>query len=232
MPMFEDKKAFLARARSLGLAEAKGALQRPEFFVQTAVAVEEGVVDTADADDAWKAFSASKGRVGTLEGLVVTEDPNVKMLKSGKAVNTRVSELRQIMAAAKRRYGNQGFSDILQGARPVIIQAKRAGDYKGNTQDAFVMIARAQLRKEEGALDEDEIYAALLPKAQPDKERDELKELGKIEKQLAVLVNGTEGTETTPPKQPFPSEEAIAALAQVRERIAALTITQDERKAA
>jgi hypothetical protein len=231
MPMFEDKKAFLARARSLGLAEAKGALQRPEFFVQTAVAVEEGVVDTADADDAWKAFSASKGRVGTLEGLVVTEDPNVKMLKSGKAVNTRVSELRQIMSAAKRRYGNQGFSDILQGARPVIITAKRAGDYKGNTQDAFVMIARAQLKQEE-ALSDDEIYAALLPKAQPDKERDELKELGKIEKQLAVLVNGTEGTETTPPKQPFPSEEAIAALAQVRERIAALTITQDERKAA
>jgi hypothetical protein len=231
MPMFEDKKAFLARARSLGLAEAKGALQRPEFFVQTAVAVEEGVVDTADADDAWKAFSASKGRVETLEGLVVTEDPNVKMLKSGKAVNTRVSELRQIMSAAKRRYGNQGFSDILQGARPVIITAKRAGDYKGNTQDAFVMIARAQLKQEE-ALSDDEIYAALLPKAQPDKERDELKELGKIEKQLAVLVNGTEGTETTPPKQPFPSEEAIAALAQVRERIAALTITQDERKAA
>jgi hypothetical protein len=84
----------------------------------------------------------------------------------------------------------------------------------------------------EEARSDDEIYAALLPKAQPDKERDELKELGKIEKQLAVLVNGTEGTETTPPKQPFPSEEAIAALAQVRERIAALTITQDERKAA
>jgi hypothetical protein len=231
MPMFEDKKSYLARARSLGLAEAKGALQRPEFFVQTAVAVEEQVIDVVDADDAWKAFSASKGRVETLEGLVVTEDPNVKMLKSGKAVNTRVSELRQIMAAARRSYGNQGFSDILQGARPVIIRAKRAGDYKGNTQDAFVMIARAQLKKEEGALDEDELYEALLPKAQPDKERDELKELRKAEKLLTVIVEGTQGTETSPPKEAFPSDEAQAALTQVQKRIADLTF-KDERQAA
>jgi hypothetical protein len=240
--MYADKKEFLAKARSLGLAEAKGALQRPEFMVQTAVATEEKVIDTVDAADVWSAFSASKARVGTLDGLVVTDDPNVKVNKSGKAINTRVSELRQIISASKVGYGNKGFSDILDDARPVIIQAKRAGDYKGNTQDAFVSIARAQLVKNEEtaaanngkveALTEDEIYNSLMPKAAPSKERDELKELRKIEKALTVLVEGTQGTDTSPPKQPFPSDEAKEALHRVQERIADLTLDREEDKKA
>jgi hypothetical protein len=223
MAMFEDKNAFFRAARALGAAEAEGALKRPEFMVSTAIATEAGVIGTADAGEAWQAFAANKKRQEKLGDLVVSTDPGDKVSKSGKATNVRVSELRQIILAASKTRGNVGFSDTLTEARAIIVQAKRAGDYKGNTQDAFVSIARAQLKVEDRPLTDEEIYAAVCP-APKAKDRTEIAELEKVAKALDRIIKGSEGTDSSPPKEPFDSEEAQGALKLINERIAVLTL--------
>lgn len=226
--MFEDYNAVRRLARTLGAEEAKGALKRPEFMHAMAVAVELGKVDAKGIHEAaaelWADFASNKKRVDIMGELVVSTDPGDKVNKSGKATNVRASELRQIMTAASKTRGNVGFSDTLTEARAIIVRAKRAGDYKGNTQDAFVSIARAQLKIEDRPLTEDEIYAAVCP-APKAKDRTEAAELEKIAKALDKLIKGTQDTETTVGKEGFPSEEASEALRLVNERIAVLTLS-------
>jgi hypothetical protein len=151
------------------------------------VAVEQGKVDAKGIHEAaaelWSDFASNKKRAEIMGDLVVSTDPGDKVNKSGKASNVRASELRQIMTAASKTRGNVGFSDTLTEARAVIVRAKRAGDYKGNTQDAFVSIARAQLKVEDRPLTDEEIYAAVCP-APKAKDRTEAAELEKIAKAL------------------------------------------------
>lgn len=225
--MFDDYNAVRRLARTLGAEEAKGALKRPEFMHAMAVAVELGKVDAKGIHEAaaelWSDFASNKKRAEIMGDLVVSTDPGDKVSKSGKATNVRASELRQIMTAASKTRGNVGFSDTLTEARAIIVQAKRAGDYKGNTQDAFVSIARAQLKVEDRPLTDEEIYAAVCP-APKAKDRTEAAELEKIAKALDRLIKGSEGNETSPPKEPFDSEEAQGALKLINERIGVLTL--------
>jgi hypothetical protein len=233
--MFDDYNAVRRLARTLGAEEARGALKRPEFMHAMAVAVEQGKVDAKGIHDAaaelWSDFTSNKKRAEIMGDLVVSTDPGDKVNpKTGKSTNVRASELRQIMTAASKTRGNTGFSDTLTEARAIIVRAKRAGDYKGNTQDAFVSIARAQLKVEDRPLTDDEIYAAVCP-APKAKDRTEAEELGKIAKALDRILKGSEGNETSPPKEAFPSEEASEALRLVNERIAVLTLAQENAKA-
>jgi cobalamin biosynthesis protein CobT len=226
--MFDDYNAVRRLARTLGAEEAKGALKRPEFYHAMCVAVEQGKVDAKGIHEAaaelWSDFASNKKRAEIMGDLVVSTDPGDKVnAKTGKSSNVRASELRQIMTAASKTRGNTGFSDTLTEARAVIVRAKRTGDYKGNTQDAFVSIARAQLKVEDRPLTDDEIYAAVCP-APKAKDRTEKKELSKLATALEKLIKGTEGTETSLPKEPMPSEEASAALKLLNERIAVLTL--------
>jgi hypothetical protein len=216
MPMFEDKNAFIRRAASLGDQEAKGQLCRPEFMVACAVASHESVIATDDAADAWGAFK--KKQAARLNGAVVTNERT-----SEKATAVRVSEIRQIILAGAKPYGNRSFADVLNDARGLIATAKASGDYKGNTQDAFVAIARAQIKSPDAELTEEQIVEAFLPTPKA-KDRKEADELGKVVKVLERIVKGSEGTETSPPKEAFPSEAADEAIQVLKDRIAVLTL--------
>lgn len=217
-PAYADKKAFLAHARSLGIAEANGALQRPEFIVQTSIAVECGALVPADSAEAWNAFDGSKLRRDKLNGSVVLDD-NTNTTKKGNMVAVRASELKQVMIAASKvrtfNGANFYFSDLLDSARRLICEEKAAGNYKGNTSDGFVRIARAQI-KSGSVLSEDEVRAALQPTKAVPKERTERKELAAVEKILVRLIEGNENSD------PMPSPQAKNALAQVRNRLSAL----------
>jgi hypothetical protein len=225
MPMFEDKNAVLRAVRSFGTTEAKGALQRPALLIAVARASEEGHIGTDDAVPIWSAFEKAKqGQLGPQD--VVDSDPITKQVVgkdgSSKAKNVRHSEVRQVIAAGAVRYGNRGFADVLADARKLIVAAKQRGDYKGNTQDAFIAIARAQLKTEGRELTDDEIEAAFMP-APKQKDRRELDELKKVAKALETILKGTEPTDTSPGKEAFPSEESEAALHQLNQRISVLT---------
>jgi len=224
MPMFQDKNEFLRSARALGASEADAYLKRPEFIQQTAVATVDGVISTADAHDVWDAFDNNKKRNEKFGEVVV---------KSDKARKVRVSEINTVIKAAAMPMNgsNVRFPDVLNDARKVIVQAAKAGDYKGNTQDAFIKIARAQLKVEDRPLTDDEIYQAILPKNNT-KDANEAKDLERAAKILKRIIEGSEGNENTPPREASPSEETEGALRLISERLAVLTLTAENNKAA
>lgn len=223
--MFEDKNAVRRAARSFGLNEAKGALQRPAFMEAMATAAYESHITPVDAPELWDDFDKSKR--GKIEGIVNDYDPTptitVKKDGSTNARNVRVSELKQIISAGARKYGNRTFTDTLTDARQLIIKAKERGDYNGNTQDAFVAIARAQL-KSESALTEDEIVRAFCPEVKP-KEVSELKDVEAIVKSLKRLLEGTKTPDGKTLREPHPEvQEYHDALTVMNERLAVLQL--------
>src|SRR4051794_4615303 len=99
MTTYTTADEYLRDARKFGLAEASGALQRPDFFVKTAIAGEDGVIKPADATKAWDQFANSKLRNNKLENVVVLDD-NFRADKQGNMHAVRASELKQVIIAA------------------------------------------------------------------------------------------------------------------------------------
>lgn len=226
--VFSSAKDYLAEVRKLAEAEGKGALSAPEFVVNTAIAAIEGYVVADDkgkqdgqvsVKDAWSAFEEKVSAKLAPVGVVRT--------KSEDAFNTRVSELRQVVHAALK---NDEFPSLLSNSRPIIAALKAEGRFTGNTRDGFIKIARAQ-KESDAPLSDDEVRGALTAtKAKPD--RTERLELEKQLKALRVIHDGTEGTDKSPPKQAYPSEELAAAIAEIERRIAVLTLAESAAPAA
>jgi hypothetical protein len=224
---FDSKNKFLTEVRKLGKAVGQGALARPEFFQQTAVAAGENVIMAADAEAVWDAFdlAISKpldgvGCIGKKEG------------RSEQARKVRISEVTQVINVSQLPIfadGSQSFADVLQDLRGTVLDMKKAGDYQGNMQDAFIAVTRAQKKNPDAVLSEEEMRAAVSPE-KATKERTEATELEKQLKALKVLRDGTEGTETSPPKQPFQSEQLDAAIELIEERLGLLRIAHESKR--
>jgi hypothetical protein len=191
-------------------AEANGLMKRSEFIIKIAIGVAEGVVNLKDADEIWTKYREAVAN--KVDGQIVAEEKSAKQ---------RISELRQVILAADKP--GVSLADRLSSAREIILDAKAEGNVKGNTHDCFIAIARAQMKVEGRNLNDDEVRSAIAP-SQKSAERNEKKELEKRIKDLKVLINGTEGTPTSPPKEAFPSDAAKAALHLLEKRLAELTL--------
>jgi hypothetical protein len=214
---YADEKEFLRECRKLGEQEGRGDLARPEFYAQVAVATVEGVCNSEKPKDgstpayekAWNAFAEKANAKAAEAGIV----------RSKAAEKVRVSEVKQLVLASLK---NEAFPELLNAAKPIITEMKLSGEYKGNTQDAFVAIARKQ-KDSDTLLTEEEVRDVIRTKAK-DRERVEAEELEKEIKRLKVLRDGTEGTETSPPKEPFPSEALDVAIRALEDRLGVLRL--------
>jgi hypothetical protein len=195
---FADIKAFLNHAQTLGALEAKGTLQRGEFFKSFIVAVKEGHLNATQADctKAWAAFAESKKR----------EDVSKAGLEDTDSAKARVSDLKS--AAEATLMGNPDFIGVIERALP-IMQALKASKTKlvGNTWDCYSALSRRQREKEASSLTDDEIRNGVQPKDKAKSAYTEENEFKKLIKQLHVLHDGTNATETSPGKEAFPSAE-------------------------
>jgi hypothetical protein len=219
---FADRTAFLDHAKKLGEQEAGGLLRRPQFVEDLSIATSEGVLDPGNKPDAADAWTSFRFKVANkIDGQVISVEKSEKV---------RISEMRAVMIASAMT--GVDFPGVLQRARKIICEAK-ANNVKlvGNTTDCFVQLARKQAAVEGRSLDDDEILDGIQP-AQKDKARTEEALLKAQIKQLTVILEGTEGTENSPPKQAFPSPELKTAIAQLELRLATLTYNAAVTKAA
>jgi hypothetical protein len=207
---FGTYSKFLASIVADAKAEANGLMKRSEFIIKIAIGVAEGVVNLKDADEIWTKYREAVAN--KVDGQIVAEEKSAKQ---------RISELRQVILAADKP--GVSLADRLTSAREIILDQKAEGQVKGNTHDCFISIARAQMKVEGRNLTDDEVRQAIAPSAKS-AERNEKKELEKRIKDLKVLINGTEGTPTSPPKEAFPSDAAKAALHLLEKRLAELTL--------
>lgn len=214
---FADLAAYLKRVRELGREYGQGALSRPEFIIQTAIAAQEGTIDESNAEEAQKAYSEACNK--KLAG-------NVALSDSETSHNQRVSELRTIIHVAAFDFLNEDtLADMLTEAKGLILSYKQEGAYKGNTTDGFMRIVRAQKAKkkagEDERLNEDELRAAILGNVNS-AELTEKKSLERIKKLIDVHINGTKGTTNSMPKPKFESDEALGMLELAEARLAAI----------
>lgn len=212
---FADVAAYLKRVRELGREFGQGALSRPEFIIQTAIAAQEGTIDESNAEEAQNAYAEACNK--KLAG-------NVALKDSETSHNQRVSELRTIIHVAAFDFLSEDtLADMLTEAKGLILSYKQEGAYKGNTTDGFMRIVRAQKAKkkagEDERLNEDELRAAILGNVNS-AELTEKKSLERIKKMLDVHLKGTKGTTNSMPKPAFPSVQADAMLALCEERLA------------
>jgi hypothetical protein len=216
--VYADNKEFMREVRRLADQEASGELARPEFFVQVTIATREGVVgdtslrkDEAPAAVTWNAYAEKANAKAAKAGIV----------RSKGAEKVRISEVNQLILATMK---NDAFPELLSAAKPVIQEMKLSGEYNGNTQDAFIAIARAQ-KESDTLLSEEEVRDAIRIKPR-NVERKEIDVLEKQLKALKVLRDGTEGTDSSPPKEPFPSEQLDVAISAIEERLGVLRLAE------
>jgi hypothetical protein len=204
-----DKSAFLKHAMTLGTDEATAMLKRPQLVEDIAIAVALGILDPgnkSDAADVWVSFR--KKVADKINGQVISEEKSEKV---------RISEMRAVMVASAM--SGVDFADVVQRARAIICEEKAKNTkLVGNTTDCFVQLARKQQNVEGRSLNDEEIREGIQP-AVKTKHRTEKALLEAQIKQLNVILNGTAGTETSPPKAPFPSPQVKAAIAQLEERL-------------
>ena len=211
---FADLNAYLKRVRELGREFGQGALSRPEFIIQTAIAAQEGTITEDNAEEAQKAYSEACNK--KLAG-------NVALNDSETSIGQRISELRTIIHVAAFDFLSEDtLADMLTEAKALILKYKVDGEYKGNTTDGFMRIVRAQKAKKKAGdderLSEDELRAAILGNVNS-AELTEKKSLEKIKKMLDVHINGTKGTKSSMPKPAFPSDEALGMLELAEARL-------------
>lgn len=246
--VYDDKSALIKEVRKLAGEAAKSAIARPEFLVQCAIAGAEGTIqpkpynhktkkekDKSGAsvpvkvDDVAEVAAAFYNSISkSIEKTAVVEE------KKSNYLDIRTSELRKVVQASAE---NPDFPDILDGrVRPLVIELKTSGDYKGNMQDAFVNVARASLKLEEGeTLDDDAITVAILPKGGGGgREYTEKGQFEKLLKMARTIRDGTQPDETrgTEGKPAFESEHIDAIIKLCEEYIAELTPTEDVAEAA
>jgi hypothetical protein len=208
-----DKTAFLKHATTLGTDEATSLLKRPQLVEDLAIAVAQGVLDPgnkSDAADVWTSFR--KKVADKIDGQVISIEKSEKV---------RISEMRAVMVAAAM--SGVDFAGVIQRARAIICVAK-ADNVKlvGTTTDCFVQLARKQQNVEGRSLTDEEILEGIQP-AVKTKDRTEKRLLQEEIKKLTTILEGTAGTENSPPKEPFPSPQLKAAIAQLEERLKDLT---------
>jgi hypothetical protein len=251
--VYDDKSALLKEVRKLAGEAAKSAIARPEFLIQCAIAGAEGTIQPKpynhktkkekdksgasvpvkvdDVADVAMAFynTISKSIEKTA---VMDEKEIVRSNGDGDKKSPYLSVRKVVQAAAE----NPDFPDILDGkVRPLVIELKTAGAYKGNMQDAFVNVARASLKLDEGEeLDDDAITVAILPKGGPDREYTEKGQFEKLLKLARTIRQGTEPDESrgTEGKPAFESEHIDAIIKLAEEYIAELTPVEEEKAAA
>jgi hypothetical protein len=208
------KDAFLKHATTLGTEEATSMLKRPQLVEDIAIAVSLGILDPGnkqDPADVWTSFRKK-----------VTDKIDGQVISIEKSEKVRISEMRAVMVASAM--SGVDFANVIQRARPIICRLKAANTkLVGTTTDCFVQLARKQQNVEGRSLTDEEIEEGVQP-AVKNKNRTEEALLKAQIKQLTVMLEGTEGTDTSPPKEPFPSPQLKTALAQLENRLAELTI--------
>lgn len=199
---------YLKAAAKLGAAEAQGALSRPEWAIETAIAAAEGVLDTTHAEQAWNAFR--KRQHDKLSGQVRDVE---------KAAKIRISETRQIIFAGMMP--GVDFAGVLTQARAYV--ANPLSEVKGNTWDCFVALARTQKTVEGRSLSPAEVEKALAPNEA--KQKDEAAQLKSALKSLEGIRDGKEPSDTNPNGKPaFPSDELDEAISLIEQRLAVLAM--------
>ena len=206
---YANKEEFFKKAEALGASEGKGALARPEFAIQAAIAAMEGVLGEGDAKDAWSKFRS--GAAKKCEGGQVAPESSSPQ---------RASELKQMILAAC--VPGLDFARTLTRAKPLIVQAK-ADKQVANTWDGFVMVARTQLKAEDHDLSDDEIEACLTKDANV-KVKEEIAMLKAVAKSLEAVLKGKADSEKGPGRPAYVSDETEAALDSVNRRIALLEL--------
>lgn len=205
----------------LGERAAAGEMSGAEFLELIAENVRLGhhEVSPKKAQEVWNAFRTRQlAKLGTLTADAMTE-ANFKQ---------RASNVSTVMIAAAKT--GVDLADVFARARPIIVQTKRDGVHKMNTWDAFVAVATVQ-KSQDTALTNDQITAAMNPKAKTEKERTEVASLNALIKQLETHINGTEPTEKSPGKEAFPSERAAGALQLLRDQVTLLEYRTAQAKA-
>lgn len=256
--VYDDKSALLKEVRKLAGEAAKSAIARPEFLIQCSIAGAEGTIQPKpynhktkkekdksgatvpvkvdDVADVAMAFYNTISK--SIEKTAVMDEKEIVRSngdgdKKSPYLSVRISELRKVVQAASE---NPDFPDILDvKVRPLVIELKTAGAYKGNMQDAFVNVARAQLKLDEGEeLDDDAITVAILPKGGPDREYTEKGQFEKLLKLARTIREGTNPDESrgTEGKPAFESEYIDNIIKLCEEYIAELTPVEEEKAAA
>lgn len=212
---FADVTEAMKEFKRLGQKEGEGQASRAEFMIKVAAAAAEGHITdnkpkTGDSDalKVWRAFREGAAKKA---GDVVAAEASEKQ---------RVSNVMQIIKASI--IVGVDFADVLVRTRPILADAKTKELTKSNTFDAFVSVARAQLKKGDVELSDAEILGAVCPADKPEKERNEVIVLEKLIADMKRIAKGTEPTENSPGKEGYPSDALSAATQLLEDRVTLL----------
>lgn len=207
--------------QDLGKDSIKSTLAKPRMAIAICRAAQEGIIDASDAEMTYEKYLAGRA-AETGKNTLAEGESDKGSLKANVSKNKQIIELGLLP-----KVDGPELLDRVTDAR---LHAVRTGgeDIKVKPAfDCFVDAARAQLKKPNEPLTDEEINA-LVRKAETSKDKTDLDRMVEEYKRLYKLANGTEENPGIPAMMPV--FESIAAVfdAQGIDRPA---MTKDEKKA-